>query len=150
MPITIRSAASSDSALLARLIRELAVYERLEDVCQITPQILIEQIFGQHPAAEALIGEIDGIAHGFALFFPNFSTFVGKPGLYLEDLFVEPEWRGKGLGKALLLRLIEIARERNCGRVEWSVLNWNVDAQSFYRKLGAEPMQDWTVWRVSP
>jgi GNAT superfamily N-acetyltransferase len=147
--ISIRPATASDASLLAELIRELAIYEKLEHVCGITPQILEKQLFGDRPAAEAIIGEIDGVAHGFALFFPNFSTFLGKPGLYLEDLFVRPESRGQGLGKALLTKLIEIARQRSYGRVEWSVLNWNVDAQAFYRKLGAAPMHEWTVWRVS-
>ena len=149
MQITTRAATHEDATLLAELIRELAIYERLEHVCKITPDILLAELFRERPAAEAVIGEIDGVAQGFALFFTNFSTFLGKQGLYLEDLFVRPESRGKGLGRRLLERLIAIAREREYGRVEWSVLNWNVDAQGFYRKLGAEPMNDWTVWRVS-
>lgn len=149
MYLTLRPAKATDAALLAELIRELAVYERLEADCRITEDLIRTQLFGERPAAEAVVGEIDGVAEGFALFFTNFSTFLGKRGLYLEDLFVRPEARGNGLGRALLERLIAIARERNYGRVEWSVLDWNTDAQAFYTKLGAKPMDEWTVWRVT-
>ena len=148
MNLSLRPATVADCGLLAELIRDLARYERLEEVCVITEDLLRAELFGERPVAEAIFGEIDGVAQGFALFFCNYSTFLGKRGLYLEDLFVRPEARGKGLGRALLERLIAIAREREYGRVEWSVLDWNVDAQAFYRKLGAQPMSDWRVWRV--
>jgi GNAT superfamily N-acetyltransferase len=149
MHLTLRAAQPQDAGLLAELIRELAIYERLEEECAVTEDLILTQLFGQRPAAEAIVGEVDGVPQGFALFFTNFSTFLGKPGLYLEDLFVRPEARGHGLGRALLEKLIAIARERRYGRVEWSVLDWNVDAQAFYTKLGAKPMDEWTVWRVT-
>lgn len=147
-PVTLRSATLRDAARIAELIHELAAYERLSDVCTITPELLSDRLFGEKPSAECIVAELDGEIVGMAIFFTTFSTFSGKPGLYLEDLFVTPEVRGHGAGKALLLRLAEIARERNYGRLEWAVLNWNAPAIGFYQKLGARPMDTWTVYRV--
>jgi GNAT superfamily N-acetyltransferase len=132
-----------------RLIHALADYEKLKHRCIVTEDILRPQLFGPQPAAQCLVAEVDGAVVGFALFFHNFSTFLGKPGLYLEDLFVEPAMRGRGLGKALLRRLGAIAVERGCGRFEWSVLDWNVDAIGFYESMGAELMHDWRICRIS-
>ena len=147
--LSIRPATVEDCPLLVRLIESLADYERLREECRITPEALQEHLFGPKPAAEAVIGEIDGTPEGFALFFTSFSTFVGKPGLYLEDLFVNPDARGKGLGKSLLLHLVKLAKERGYGCVEWSVLDWNTPAIEFYKKLGAVPMEEWTVYRLN-
>ncbi len=147
--ITIRHATPEDVALLAELIHSLAAYERMSDVCKTTPEALALHLFGTRPAAEALIAEYDGAPEGFALFFTTFSTFLGKPGIYLEDLFVKSDSRGLGIGKALLLHLVQLANERGCGRVEWAVLNWNESAIGFYKKLGAKPMTEWTVYRLS-
>jgi len=150
MPIiTIRFATPLDCPLLTQLIRDLAVYEKLAHECKTTPEALHAALFSARPAAEALIGEVDGVPQGFALFFTNFSTFVCKPGLYLEDLFVRPQARSVGLGKALLSHLGKIAVERNYGRVEWVVLDWNTPAIDFYKNLGAKPLDDWTIFRVS-
>jgi GNAT superfamily N-acetyltransferase len=135
--------------LIAELIHSLAKYERMSDMCEITPEAITLHLFGPNPAAEALIAEYDGAPEGFALFFTTFSTFLGKPGLYLEDLFVKPDSRGLGIGKALLLHLVTLAQERNCGRVEWAVLNWNESAIGFYKKLGAKPMNEWAVYRLT-
>lgn len=147
--IKIRSATPQDCPLLTQLISDLAVYEKLAHECKTTPDALHAALFSPRPVAEALIGEVDGVPQGFALFFTNFSTFVCKPGLYLEDLFVRPEARGVGLGKALLSYLGKIALERGYGRVEWVVLDWNSPAIEFYKKLGARPLEDWTIFRVS-
>ncbi len=144
----IRPARPGDETLLHRLIAELAEYERLAEEMKATPDDLGAALFGQAPVAEAVLAEIDGQAAGFALFFTNFSTFVGRPGLYLEDLFVRPAWRGRGIGKALLLHLAGLARQRGYGRMEWSVLDWNEPAIGFYRSLGARAMSDWTVFRL--
>jgi len=144
----IRAAVPGDEVLLLELIRELAEYERLADEVEATPAVLAESLFGAHAAAEAVIAEWDGRVAGFALFFSNFSTFVGRPGLYLEDLYVREAFRGRGIGKGLLLNLAGIARERNYGRMEWSVLDWNQPAIDFYRSLGAKPMDEWTVFRL--
>lgn len=148
MSVTTRFAEPSDLPLIARFIRDLAEYERLAHEVRFEEAVLGERLFGARPYAEVLIGEIDGTPNGFALFFHNFSTFEGKPGVYLEDLFVRPEARGSGLGKALLSALAEIAIERDCARLEWSVLNWNDPAIQFYKKLGAKAMDEWTVFRV--
>lgn len=148
MAIHIRPAASGDLPLIAALIRELADYERLADQVRFDEADLGRHLFGPHPAAEALIGELDGAAQGFALFFTTFSTFEGRPGLWLEDLFVRPEARGAGLGKALLSAVAVEALSRGCARLEWSVLNWNEPAIGLYRKLGAQPMDDWTTMRL--
>ncbi|MBW8753641.1 MAG: GNAT family N-acetyltransferase [Sphingomonadales bacterium] len=148
MTHSIRPAAPADLPLIAALIRELAEYERLSHEVRFDPAELARHLFGAHPMAEVVIAEVDGAPQGFALFFHNFSTFEGKPALYLEDLFVRPEARGGGLGKALLIHLAGLAVERGCARFEWCVLDWNAPAISFYEKLGARPMSDWTVMRV--
>lgn len=146
--LRIRPAVPGDEELVLELIRELAVYERLADEVEATPAMLGEALFSDRAVAETVIAEWEGEVVGFALFFANFSTFVGRPGLYLEDLFVRESHRGRGIGKALLLHLAGIARERDYGRMEWSVLDWNQPAIDFYRRLGAKPMSDWTVFRL--
>lgn len=146
---TIRVATEADVPLITRFIRELAEYERLAHEVVATEEKVRESVFGERRHAEVLIAEENGEPAGFALFFHNYSTFLAKPGLYLEDLYVRPELRGKGYGKALLARLATIARERDCGRFEWAVLNWNEPAIQFYRSLGALPMNHWTVYRVT-
>ncbi len=148
MTVSIRSAVLGDLDLIIGFIRALADYERLADAVVLDPILLGCHLFGDKPMAEVLIGEIDGQPKGFALFFHNFSTFAGKPGVYLEDLFVDPAARGSGLGKALLARLAQLAMERGCARLEWSVLDWNEPAINFYKSLGAEAMDEWTVNRV--
>lgn len=147
--ISIRSATPADIPLVLSLIRELADYERLSHAVTATEDLLHHHLFGPRPAAECLIGELDGEPQGFALFFTNFSTFLAKPGIYLEDLYVRPAARGRGLGAALLTRLAALAVERGCGRLEWAVLDWNQPAIDFYRKLGAAPMDDWTIYRLT-
>lgn len=145
---TIRPATSADCEIIANLIRELAVYERLEHAAKATPADLRKHLFGPRPYAECLIAEADGEPVGFALYFYSFSTFRGQPGIYLEDLFVKPDHRGHGHGKALLRRLANIALERGCGRFEWAVLDWNEPSIGFYKSLGARPMEDWTIFRI--
>ncbi|MGY4531302.1 GNAT superfamily N-acetyltransferase [Pseudomonas sp. TE3786] len=147
--IQLRNATPDDVGLILSLIHELAVYEKLSDQAVATPEDLTLNLFGPRPFAEVLIGELDGEPQGFALFFPNFSTFLGKPGIYLEDLYVREQARSSGLGKALLTRLAQLAVERGCGRLEWSVLDWNEPALGFYRRLGARPQDDWTTYRLS-
>ncbi len=147
--IVIRPAVAADVGRILAFIRELAEYEKLSHEAVADEAGLTAQLFGDHPRAEVLIADVDGTAAGFALFFHNFSTFVGKPGLYLEDLFVSPVFRGHGLGKRLMLRLAQIAVERDCGRFEWSVLDWNQPAIDFYRSLGAVGMDEWTIQRIS-
>lgn len=146
--LSIRPATIDDVPLIRALIGELAEYERLGDAAVATDADLRAQLFGAHPAAEVLIGEVDGEAAGFALFFHNFSTFLGKRGLYLEDLFVRPAARGVGLGKHLMAALARIALQRDCGRFEWSVLDWNAPAIGFYHRIGAVGMDEWTVQRL--
>jgi GNAT superfamily N-acetyltransferase len=146
--LCIRSATSADLPLIAQFIRDLAEYEKLAHEVRFDEAALGERLFGKRPYAEVLIGEINGMPQGFALFFHNFSTFEGKPGVYLEDLFVRPDARGSGLGKALLKRLAQIAVERDCARLEWWVLDWNEPSIQFYKKLGAKPMNEWTTFRV--
>ena len=148
MSLTIRAATSSDIALIGQFIRDLAEYEKLAHAVRFDEAVLAQKLFGPRPYAEVLIGEIDNVAQGFALFFHNFSTFEGRPGIYLEDLFVRPDARGFGLGKALLGRLAALAVERDCARLEWSVLDWNTPDIDFYKALGAVPMDEWTVYRV--
>ena len=148
MSLAIRPAVPADLPLIAELIRALAEYEKLADQVRFDEATLGEKLFGPRPYAEVLIGEIDGEAQAFALFFHNFSTFEGRPGIYLEDLFVRPEARGLGLGKALLAELARIAVERDCARLEWWVLDWNEPSIGFYKSLGARPMDEWTVMRV--
>lgn len=148
MTLTIRPASPADIPLIASLIRALAEYEKLAHEVRFDEAVLGQKLFGPRPYAEVVIGEIDGAPQGFALFFHNFSTFEGKPGIYLEDLFVKPEARGSGLGKALLAHLAALAVERDCARLEWSVLDWNEPAIGFYKSLGAKFMDEWTVMRV--
>ena len=150
MNFQIRSATSSDVPVILELIKALATYERAPDEVVADEKGLREVLFGGKPAAEVLLAFEDDRPVGFAVFFHNFSTWLGRPGLYLEDLFVRPEDRGKGYGRALLVRLAKIARDRGCGRMEWAVLDWNEPAIKFYRKLGANPMHDWTVFRLTP
>jgi GNAT superfamily N-acetyltransferase len=145
----IRTATAADVPTIARLIRALAEYERLTHAVVFEEESLRQHLFGPRPFAEVLLAEDSGRVVGFALFFHNFSTFRGLPGIYLEDLFVEPEDRGKGHGKALLKELARLAVERGCGRLEWAVLNWNKPAIDFYRALGAEPMDEWAVYRLT-
>jgi GNAT superfamily N-acetyltransferase len=148
MPVSVRPATIADLPLIVALIRDLAEYERLSDKVCFDEATLGEHLFGPRPYAEAVIGEVDATPQGFALFFHNFSTFEGRAGIYLEDLFVRPAARGRGLGKALLLHLARLAVARGCARFEWSVLDWNEPAIGFYRKLGARPMDEWTVMRL--
>jgi GNAT superfamily N-acetyltransferase len=148
MTFAIRPADPADLALIAALIRDLAEYEKLAGEVRFEEAVLGEKLFGPRPYAEVLIGEIDGAPQGFALFFHNFSTFEGRPGIYLEDLFVRPQARGSGLGKALLARLAALAVERDCARLEWSVLDWNEPAIGFYKRLGARAMDEWTGMRM--
>lgn len=148
MSVTIRAATRQDIDLIHGFIAALAAYERLSHEARADKAELARHLFGERPMAEVLIAEHGGAAVGFALFFHNFSTFEGKPGLYLEDLFVAPEARGAGAGKALLAHLAKLAVERGCARLEWSVLDWNQPAIDFYRSIGARPMDEWTVNRV--
>ena len=146
----IRPAVPSDLDTIVELIGALAAYERLTHEVVLDPAVLQTHLFGVRPYAEVLIAESDaGAAVGFALFFHNFSTFLGRPGIHLEDLFVRPEHRGAGHGRALLRELGRVALARDCGRIEWSVLDWNEPSIAFYRALGAVPMDEWTVYRVS-
>ncbi len=147
--IAIRAAQPADVPLLLRFIRELAEYERLAHEVVASESELAECLFGPRPAAEALIAKWQGEAAGFAVFFTSFSTFLARPGLYLEDLFVRPALRRRGVGKALLLHLVRLAVERRCGRLEWSVLDWNQPAIAFYESLGAVAVPQWTRFRLS-
>jgi len=144
----VRPARPDDVPVVLSLIRELADYERSLESVQATEAQLLAALFGDAPAAYCHVAESDGEVVGFALWFLNFSTWVGSHGIYLEDLYVRPSARGTGLGRALLMTLVRIASQRGYGRVEWSVLNWNADAQGFYRSIGAVPMDGWTVWRL--
>lgn len=139
----------NDVQLVFEFIKALADYERLPHEVVATEDLLKQTLFGERKVAEVVIGYADGIPVGFALYFHNFSTFLGRPGIYLEDLFVKPEFRGKGFGKALLVYLAKITKERNCGRLEWSVLDWNEPSIKFYKSLGAKQMDDWTMYRVT-
>ena len=147
--ISLRAAREQDVPTILGFIRELAEYEKLSHEVVATESMLRQHLFGPRPVAEVLIAEWDAKPVGFALFFHNFSTFLGRPGIYLEDLYVQPHARGRGIGKAVLVRIGKLAVERGCGRVEWSVLDWNEPSIQFYRKLGAVPMSDWTVFRVT-
>ena len=147
--LQIRRGTAEDVPLILQLIRDLAEYERAPNDVHATEPQLRDVLFGEKPAAEVLLAFANDEPVGFALYFFNFSTWLGRPGLYLEDLFVKPETRGKGYGRALLTRLAQIAQERGCGRMEWSVLDWNEPAIQFYRKLGAKPMDEWTVFRLT-
>lgn len=149
MTLSIRSGELADVPVIAELIRALARYEKLEQEVTMTEEKLTDALFGERRYAETLIAEEAGDPVGFALFFHNFSTFLAQPGIYLEDLFVVPEQRGRGVGRALLESLARIAVDRGCGRLEWAVLDWNRDAIVFYERLGARPNSEWTVYRLS-
>jgi len=145
----IRPARLEDVPTILQLIRDLATYERAPDEVTATEEQLVDVLFGERPAAEVLLAFEGQSPVGFAVYFYNFSTWLGRAGLYLEDLFVKPDERGKGYGRALLVKLAKIARERECGRMEWAVLDWNEPAIKFYRTLGAKPMHEWTVFRLT-
>jgi len=145
----IRPARVEDVPIILELIRDLATYERAPDEVTATKEQLVDVLFGKRPAAEVLLAFEGQSPVGFAVFFHNFSTWLARPGLYLEDLFVKPDKRGKGYGRALLIELAKIARDRGCGRMEWAVLNWNEPAIKFYRALGAKPLDEWTVYRLT-
>ena len=149
MTLVIRPAEATDVPVIAELIRGLARFEKLEQDVTLTEELLAQNLFGPHRYAETLLAEDGGAPVGFALFFHNFSTFLALPGIYLEDLFVVPEHRGRGIGRSLLQLLARIAVERGCGRLEWSVLDWNRDAIGFYERLGARPNSEWTVYRLT-
>jgi GNAT superfamily N-acetyltransferase len=144
----IRPCAADDADTLVSLIRELAIYEKLEEHARARPDDIKRHLFGPRPFAEAVVAMVQAEAVGFALYFHTFSTFRGQPGIYLEDLFVRPEHRGRGIGRALLTHLAGLAVERGCGRLEWAVLDWNESAIGFYRSLGARPLDDWIVYRL--
>src|SRR5438105_13394098 len=145
----IRPACLEDVPVILQLIHDLATYERAPDEVSATEQQLVDVLFGEKPAAEVLLAFEEKSPVGFAVYFFNFSTWLGRAGLYLEDLFIKPEKRGKGYGRALLVELAKIARDRGCGRMEWAVLDWNEPAIKFYRALGAKPMDEWTVFRLT-
>ena len=149
MTLLIRAAEPADVPMIAHLIRELAKFEKLEDDVVLTEELLRAGLFGPRPYAEAVIAEEESQPIGFALFFHTFSTFLARPGLYLEDLFVLADHRGRGVGRALLAHLAHLAVERGCGRLEWAVLNWNHEAIRFYERLGARPNSEWTVYRLA-
>ena len=145
----IRAAKVEDVPIILELIRDLATYERAPGEVTATEEQLVDVLFGERPVAEVLLAFEEESPVGFAVYFYNFSTWLARPGLYLEDLFVKPEERGKGYGRALLVELAKIARDRGCGRMEWAVLNWNEPAIKFYQALGARPMNEWTVFRLT-
>jgi len=145
----IRPAAVHDVGVVLHFIRQLAQYEKLEHLVSATEESLKESLFGERPGAEALLAHVDDMPVGFAVYFHNFSTFLGRRGLWLEDIFVEPAARGNGYGKALLLEVARVAHARGCGRFEWAALDWNTPAWDFYRALGAAPLEDWTMFRVT-
>jgi len=145
----IRPARVEDVPVILQLIHDLATYERAPDEVSATERQLVDVLFGEKPAAEVLLAFEEKSPVGFAVYFFNFSTWLGRAGLYLEDLFIKPEKRGKGYGRALLVELAKIARDRGCGRMEWAVLDWNEPAIKFYRSLGAKPMHEWTVFRLT-
>ncbi len=149
MPLLIRQAASSDAGQILYFIKAIAEFEELSEEVKATEENILKYLFGEHSVASCLLAFEDEICIGFALYFKNFSTFVCKPGIYLEDLFVEPNFRGKGYGKALLMELVQLAKSLDYGRVEWSVLNWNKSAIDFYESIGAKPMSGWTTYRLT-
>jgi GNAT superfamily N-acetyltransferase len=145
----IRNATEADVPLILRFIRDLAIYEKLEHKMIATEEAVRRTLFGNPRFAEVVFAEVDGEEAAFALFFHNYSTFLGQPGIYLEDLFVKQEMRGRGIGKALLAHLAKLAKERGCGRVEWAVLDWNTPSINFYKSIGAVPLSDWIVFRLT-
>lgn len=145
----IKWATKVHTPIILELINELANFEKLANQLEVNEEKIAEYLFGQKAFAECLLSFENNIPVGFALFFNNYSTFVGKPGIYLEDLFIKEKYRGKGYGKKMLLAIVKLAHENNCGRVEWSVLNWNQSAINFYESLGATPMKEWTVYRLN-
>ena len=145
----IRSATTADVPAILALIRELAAYESLSDACVATEALLRENLFGNERAAEALVAEVEGGVVAYAIFFKTFSTFLARPGIYLEDIYVQPAHRRKGIGKALLRHIAQLAVTRNYGRVEWSVLDWNTPSIGFYKSLGAVPLEEWTMFRLT-
>jgi GNAT superfamily N-acetyltransferase len=145
----IKSATESDVPVILSFVKKLAGYEQLSHEVVATEELLRENLFGERRTAEVAIGYLEAEPVGFVLFFHNYSTFLGKPGLYIEDLFVDEEYRGRGYGRALLLHVARLAKARDCGRLEWSVLDWNQPAIDFYKKLGALPMSDWTMFRIT-
>jgi len=147
--LCIRNAESADAALILDLIRELSEYEKLAHEVEANEDLIRETLFGPHPAAEVVIAELEGEVVGFALFFSTYSTFLARPGIWLEDLYVRPEARGRGAGTRLLAHLADLAQERGCGRLEWTVLDWNESAIGFYRALGAVAMDEWTTFRMT-
>jgi GNAT superfamily N-acetyltransferase len=147
--VHIVSASPEDVPIILELIRGLGEYERLSDEIVATEDGLRKWLFGERPAAEVVLAYVDTTVAGFALFFHNFSTFLGRPGLYLEDLFVKPEWRGRGIGQRLLVHLAALAVERGCGRMEWTVLDWNEPALRFYERMGARVMKEWKLCRLT-
>ncbi len=149
MSLRIASAQETDVPVILDFIRQLAEYEKLSHEVEATEEALRQTLFGERPYAEVLLAYWDDQPVGFALFFHNYSTFLAKPGIYLEDLFVNPAARGRGIGKALLTRLAEVANQRGCGRVEWSVLDWNTPSIEFYRRMGAVAKDEWTVFRLT-
>ena len=149
MSLQIRKATVADIPLVVWFIRQLAEYERMLDEAVMTEEILRQSLFGERPAAEVLLAYFEEKPVAFAVFFHNFSTFLGRRGLYLEDLFVIPEMRGRGFGRAMLVYLAKVARERKCGRLEWAVLDWNESAIQFYKNLSAVPLSEWTIFRLT-
>ena len=147
--VSIRSATEADVPLILRFIRDLAIYEKLEHKVIATEETVRRTLFGNPRFAEVVFAEVDGKEAGFALFFHNYSTFLAQAGIYLEDLYVKPESRGRGIGKALLAHLAKLAKERGCGRVEWAVLDWNTPSINFYKSIGAIPLSDWIVFRLT-
>jgi GNAT superfamily N-acetyltransferase len=145
--LNIRAAEKEDIPLILEFIKGIANFEKLSHLVKATEKSLMESIFGQRPYAEAFFAELDGVPVGFTVFFHNFSTFTGKQGLYIEDIFVKPEYRGKGAGKAMFLHCVKLAKERNCGRMEWAVLDWN-PARQFYEYFGAGPVEGWHIYRM--
>jgi GNAT superfamily N-acetyltransferase len=144
----IRKAVASDCKLILKMIRELALFEKMLDDVSATEEKLRQQLFGSNPVAHVLMAEYEGTVCGFALYFYNFSTFLARSGIYLEDLYVQESMRSYGVGKALLTKLAQLAKEENCGRLEWSVLKWNTNAIRFYLKIGAVPLEEWSVYRL--
>lgn len=149
MNLTLRAATLNDTALILAFIRDLAKYEQLSSECHATEEQIRATLFGEHPAAECLLAFADQEPAGFAVFFSNYSSFLSRPGLYLEDLFVKPAFRKRGIGRALILHLAKLANARKCGRMEWTVLDWNEPAIEFYRSLGAQQLEEWRIFRLT-